>query len=293
MPFAIGRSATSRLVLRVGVFTRFSRSVGLQAAAAIPRIQTPSLRIRKAPAFRGFASAGQPTTATTTRGTKSAAKKKPTKKTAKKPAEGKKAASKPKSQPKPRPAKKPTPEQKAKEKARKEIRALKEAALFHEPKKLPASAYVVYMVRRFKNGAVQDFQDMKNIGQEFKALPEYEVKELESLALQNAAENKAIYKKWVESYSPEQIRAANRARRRLKKKYNIPASIKTIVRIRDERPTRRPLAPYMLYLKSRWASGDFAGVDPREASRRIGAAWRGLTDAERQPYVDQWRSARP
>ncbi len=48
----------------------------------------------------------------------------------------------------------------------------------------------------------------------------------------------------------------------------------------DERAPKRPNAPYIVFSKERWASGDFKNLRVAEASRLIGAEWKALSADE-------------
>lgn len=94
--------------------------------------------------------------------------------------------------------------------------------------------------------------------------------------------NDVAYKAWVETHTPQAIYDANLARKQLKRKYDFPkASLKLI---RDERVPKQPPNAFALFVKARWASGEYSTKnDPITAiTSKITNEWKGLSEAERQ-----------
>ncbi|KAI8965985.1 hypothetical protein F5Y11DRAFT_235800 [Daldinia sp. FL1419] len=175
-----------------------------------------------------------------------------------------------------------------------EKKELKKTALYGEPKHLPERPWTVYIYEQTKDKNVQPPElrtIMKGISEAFKAMSASERQRLESICDQNKAKNEAAYTSWVETYTPSQIQAANRARQTLKKKYGFPpkANLKLI---RDKRIPKRPSNPYSLFTKARWASGDFTGHRFGEAAREISREWLRMSDVERHAYEDLGKAAR-
>lgn len=100
---------------------------------------------------------------------------------------------------------------------------------------------------------------------------------------QKANENKAInniaFKKWVETHTPEQIRDANNARSALKRKLGKNHAYPLIT---DTRLPKRALSPYLFFVKDRFASGDFKGINVIEASKLIATEWKSLPAGQRK-----------
>lgn len=88
----------------------------------------------------------------------------------------------------------------------------------------------------------------------------------------------AAHKAWVESHTPEEIAEANRARHRLKKKFQAS----TRRPIHDDRQPKRALSAYIMFSKSRWQSGDFAGHPTGETAKALGDEWKDMSAAERK-----------
>ncbi|KDN71141.1 putative HMG box protein [Colletotrichum sublineola] len=161
-----------------------------------------------------------------------------------------KAATEPKEKKKPGPTKRVkvlTPE----EKEKLDVRKWKKLALLPDPKRLPTNKWMVYV-------------------------------RLQEKADENKLINNANYKAWVESHTPQAVAQANLARLHLRKARGraIPAPI------RDDRQPTRPPNAYMLFVKSRWASGDFADLPLLEASSRIGEEWKGLSESRKGTFRD-------
>ncbi|KAH0544056.1 hypothetical protein FGG08_001674 [Glutinoglossum americanum] len=241
--------------------------------------------------------------ATTTSDPKSPASKitRTTRKTVtKKPTKSKRSPAKPRAAPKkkvasrkkkvaarPKPVKrKLTPEQKekAKEKAkakkeRETVLALKKLVL-EKPKTLPRSAYMVV----FAEFAAKGPAGVKEATAKYKSLTKEELVHYEHIANQNKATNEAIYKKWVESYTPEQIRSANKARASLRRRS--PGGRGRFPKLKDERQVPKPPTSFLLFAKERSASGDYKHLKPTETGRLLGKQWRELPEHEKKKYND-------
>lgn len=218
---------------------------------------------------RGFATQGRPPK-------KAAAKKTTAKKAA--PKKKKKVVAKPK----PKKVKKVvSPE----EKERLEKRELKTIALLNEPTRLPDSAWLVFAAQRLKSQKMEAGafgSTMKTLGEDFRALYESELQSYQETAEKNKLTNNAEYKAWVESHTPGAIHDANKARSRLKRVYKQP--IKGL--IQDDRQPKRGVSAYLLFVKARWATEDFAGKKAPEAAKILSAEWKSLGASERQAYLD-------
>lgn len=174
----------------------------------------------------------------------------------------------------------PTPEEKAKA----EVRELKARALLkEEPKKVPDTAWKVYVSQELKGASVgQDLAgSTKAVSEKFKNLSSSELETLQSTADTNRASNASHYKIWVETYTPAQVRDANLARAALGRKTD-----KTHRKISDERVPRRPSSAYSLFVKERWAAGGLEGAATK-ASAELAREWRTLPDEEKKVYTDE------
>jgi hypothetical protein len=68
---------------------------------------------------------------------------------------------------------------------------------------------------------------------------------------------------------------------RLKNTYKASGKGKIV----DERLPKQAVSAYVLFSKSRWQSGNFAGQRPADAAKTIADEWKALSDAERQVRV--------
>ncbi|KAH0564740.1 hypothetical protein GP486_001868 [Trichoglossum hirsutum] len=177
-----------------------------------------------------------------------------------------------------------SPEQKAKAKAKKEretVRELKRLAL-EKPKILPRSAWLAVnaeFAAKGKSGTTE-------AATKYKSLTREEREHYENVAKENRASNEAIYKKWLESHTPEQIYAANKARASLRRRS--PGN-RVYPKLKDERQIPRPLTSFMLFAKEQRASGDMGHLKATEVGALIGKQWRELPEDEkkvRHKYTD-------
>lgn len=107
--------------------------------------------------------------------------------------------------------------------------------------------------------------------------------QLNHRANQNKEANAITYKKWVETYTPEQIRLANNARYALKRRAAKSMVEKTkFSPISDSRQIKRPLQPYLQFVQERFKSGDFQGITLKDAGGRLGSEWKALSSSEKQ-----------
>lgn len=88
------------------------------------------------------------------------------------------------------------------------------------------------------------------------------------------------------SYTPEQIRQANNARKQLKRKSKTATGKKSSGRglspIRDERQIKRPNSAYFKFGIERRESGDFKGIPLGEAAKLITKEWNELGAGEKK-----------
>ncbi|KAK6067612.1 HMG box protein [Seiridium cupressi] len=184
-----------------------------------------------------------------------------------------------------KPKRKPTPE----ERDKLQLKELKKTSLYlEEPKNAaPAKAYLVFMQQHIKGQKfgtrAGTFDRYKELGAEWKNLPSSEAAQFKRAAEENKLNNAALHKAWIERHTPAQIRDANLARHLLKRKFNYP-KLKRL--IKDDRQPSGPLQAYTYYTKARWASGDFANMGVVEAAKLVGAEWKGLSDSEKEPYLE-------
>lgn len=103
---------------------------------------------------------------------------------------------------------------------------------------------------------------------------------LQSTAGENKLSNHATYRSWVESHPAAAVAEANKARSRLARVYKVPKG--GAKPIHDERLPKAPSSAFILFTKSRWAAGEFAGVSIKDASQTLGREWKELSDEARK-----------
>lgn len=168
------------------------------------------------------------------------------------------------------------------------LKALKEAAL-EIPKAKPYTAWTVLVseLAKGKTG-VTATATTSAAASKYKSLNPSELESYNHIATQNEVDNAAAYKKWVESYTPDQIRLANNARRALRSL--VADGVKNIKHyrpIKDERQPKRASTPISLFLKDRWESGDFKGIKIVDAGKLISKEWEALSASEKKTYTDR------
>ncbi|PVH87230.1 hypothetical protein DL98DRAFT_510091 [Cadophora sp. DSE1049] len=292
---SIGRASVRRVVARGPQSTNRT----LQGLWQIQRVDTiqnadnASTRPQFSFSQRSYATATK--TATKPKASKTTTTKPRTKKIAKKPV--KKAVKKPvkKKAVAKKPVKKPKKVLSEAHKLRIEtskrvekLKALKEAAL-EAPKSKPNTAWTVIISELSKeNAGVAAIATTPLAASKYKSLSASELESYNRIATQNEADNNAAYKKWVESYTPDQIRIANNARRALRLLVTKGAkNIKHYRPIKDERQPKRASTPMAVFLKDRWDSGDFKGIKLPDAGRLISKEWEALSASDRQAYTDR------
>ncbi|KAH6660168.1 hypothetical protein BKA67DRAFT_42495 [Truncatella angustata] len=300
---SIGRAAVRRLTSKP-VPTSFvlSRTVAEQNSLA-----SLASSFAKSCALRTFAttSAGTQTeqpvgvgrgrpkkTATTTPATTSTKASPKPKAKAAKPKKKKKVVAKKPTKPKSagRPKKPLTQEQKDQLK----LKEYKQKALFQEePRKgLPTQPWNLFLAEQLSGQKYDGAQDVKSrfteVVAKFKALSSSELEQLRTTSEENKLKNAATYKAWVESIPLARIVEANNARTRLKSKFNYPKHNKML--IKDDRIVKRLLSSFTYFTKARWASGEFSGKVSSSVAKDLGAEWRSLSEAEKQPYIELARA---
>ena len=98
------------------------------------------------------------------------------------------------------------------------------------------------------------------------------------MANENKGKNEEVYKRWVQSLPAADVKRANLAGRRL-----VTLGAKTrYFKLRDGRQPKGPRTAYILFLKDRYASADFAGVKLADAAKLIAREFRELAPWQKQ-----------
>ncbi|KAK8168698.1 hypothetical protein BKA80DRAFT_64064 [Phyllosticta citrichinensis] len=219
--------------------------------------------------------------------TSKTAAKKPVKKAVKKPVKKpvkKTAAKKPvkKAAPKRKPLTERQKLLKEKAKVRENIAQLKVAAL-EEPKRLPTNAWAIYLGDFYTNmpqGHGEKVTEViKKASTEFKTLPSAELERFQKQAAENSQRNHEVYKKFVNSYTPQQIYEANKARLTLKKKLAVYKKNK----LHDDRLVKAPKGSFVYFFMEK--RGSVEGTSAEKA-KQVGQEWRALSAAQKQKYED-------
>lgn len=87
-----------------------------------------------------------------------------------------------------------------------------------------------------------------------------------------------MFKKWLGTHTPDQIRLANNARTQLKRKYKKHG----LAPIPDSRLPKRPIIARSFFLKDRYATGELKGIPFGDAAKLIAREWTALSASERK-----------
>ncbi|TLS29470.1 hypothetical protein PpBr36_00185 [Pyricularia pennisetigena] len=261
--------------MRAGALASGSRVV-LGANAAASRLVLAARPMATA--------AAKKSTSTTTRRAASAEKSASKKAAAKPKAKAvKKTPEKARKQPK-------SPEQQQAAKERAEKKKLIEAGLFTEPATEPTTPTRVFAkqwcAKPRTPGTTTKFREMHAA---FKNLSPAELQEYEEIAAKNKLANEVAYKAWVQSHTPAQIKAANKARSRLARVFKMKSVKKTLLArgIKDHRIPIAPLTAYMIFVQSKMKAASVTSpTDARQNISEAASEWKNLSATERKVYED-------
>ncbi|KFY73653.1 hypothetical protein V499_06275 [Pseudogymnoascus sp. VKM F-103] len=175
-------------------------------------------------------------------------------------------------------------ERKVVEDGKAKIRELK-AKVLTPPKQLPATAWTVLNSESIsQNPGLPLAELVKDAAARYKTLDTSTRETYNQKANANKASNDASYEAWVASLSPQQIYDSNHAQQRLKHLGLIRPG--KHLKIDDPRIPKRPLPAYILFVKERYASGDFKGISPVEAAKVLAQEFKALSESEKKLYED-------
>ncbi|KAL2400055.1 hypothetical protein ABEF93_004886 [Exophiala dermatitidis] len=172
------------------------------------------------------------------------------------------------------------------QKQRQEQKDLRATALLDQPKQLPQTAYTLVVVEEAKKGG-----DVKSnaasASARYRSLSPEEREEYNHQANLNKEKNEQAYKRWVQGFTPLQIKQANNARRQLAKKAKEAGKKTKFQRLKDDRTVKAPRNAYSFFFTERHRSGDLKGLSVGESGKLIGREWKNLSPAEKKPYEDK------
>ncbi|RAL11551.1 HMG-box domain-containing protein [Aspergillus homomorphus CBS 101889] len=183
---------------------------------------------------------------------------------------------------------KPLSEEQKKKALRKEIRQTKELCLTPPPM-LPQTAFGV--ARKVMSETVQkERRDLRGIYinleaiQRARNLTAEEEEGFARTAEENKAKNEEAMAKWIKSYTPTQIRDANKARRRLARLTGKKGT-KHTMQLEDPRLVSRPLVPFAQFVKTQMQEDlGLASLPIKDRMRRIAESWKSVTPEEKEVY---------
>ncbi|CZT16636.1 uncharacterized protein RCC_02471 [Ramularia collo-cygni] len=172
---------------------------------------------------------------------------------------------------------------------------LKKLAL-DPPSRYKPSAYTCFTSEKIKaSGSLTDEDGrkhalgdrMRSVAAEWKALGPADIEHYNHIARLKTEAANAAYKRYVESYTPEQIRQANAARKQLNKKNPTKAGKGLKYReIQDERIVTRPRNSFILFALSRLPSADFKNILAKDRMQLIGKEWNALSADEKAKFEE-------
>ncbi len=106
---------------------------------------------------------------------------------------------------------------------------------------------------------------------------------LNIVANENRAKNDAAYRRWLQSYTPLQIKEANNARDQLKRNAKAAGKPATkLQHLKDDRLVKQPANPYAMFVQDRVASGDLRGMQVSEYGRLLGREFKEMSASEKK-----------
>ncbi|RDA83575.1 hypothetical protein CP532_4763 [Ophiocordyceps camponoti-leonardi (nom. inval.)] len=253
---------------------------------------TATATVKKEPATKKASTTTKKATASTSSSSsstnKAKAKAKPAAAKKKAPAKAKKAAAAPKKKKKAAPAKKKkkptrkpvkplTPEQKERIK----LRYLKMVSLWKGPNTRAPQPWSLYIADSMSNTSEAGSRNKFNeLYARYSRLSAAERQSLEARAAANREWNKREASRWIKSYPIEVIYLANIARRRL-----IRITKKARQYIHDDRQPKRPAGALARFIHDRYDKN--RGARQPDIMRALVGDWKGMSEAERKPWVDQ------
>ena len=108
---------------------------------------------------------------------------------------------------------------------------------------------------------------------------------LNQTANENKSKNQAAHNRWLQSYTPLQIKEANNARDQLKRDAKAAGKSKAIARynhIKDDRLVKQPANPYAMFVQDRVASGDLNGMQVKEYGSLLGREFKELSATQKK-----------
>ncbi|OJK00445.1 hypothetical protein ASPACDRAFT_60272 [Aspergillus aculeatus ATCC 16872] len=191
---------------------------------------------------------------------------------------------------KPREKKPLTPEQEEKLTLREKKKQIKECkALCLTPPQLhPTTVYAVARAEAGKqiskeNLHMKGIYMINELQERISSLRSEQSEEYARIAEENKKLNEKIMADWIKTFTPAQIRDANKARRKLVKLTGKRQS--KLALIDDPRLVARPLHPYAHFTKTRiHEDPHIASLPMSERSPRLSAEWKALAPEERKAY---------
>ncbi|KAL1604566.1 hypothetical protein SLS59_003761 [Nothophoma quercina] len=228
-------------------------------------------------AVKTKAAAGKSVKKTTTT-KKAPAKKKAAPKKAKKKAAPKK------------PARKPKKVLTDEEKEKKALTQLRKLALKEPVSRNQLSAFNVYLAEKVKESDQKSTETLAAVAKTYKDITAAERERLNHKTAEVNEARLAEYNAWVKTYTPDEIRIANNARRALKRKLKDTrksnAQPKHTAIIVDDRQVLGRKSAWTFFFSERQQSSDMKGISVPEKAKLISSEWKELSADEKKRFDD-------
>ncbi|KAF7195554.1 hypothetical protein HII31_03148 [Pseudocercospora fuligena] len=166
------------------------------------------------------------------------------------------------------------------------LQELKKTALDPPKQRAAGNAYITFFAEKARGHLASENDKLteraKAIAAEWKNISAADREHYNHLTHTKNEEQQATFKRWIESYTPDQIRKANEARAQLRKK--LPSQKNKWAKISDERVPKKPANSFALFNTNRQSSGDFQGIKLGEAAKLIAQEWKALSSSEKEKY---------
>ncbi|EXJ85243.1 hypothetical protein A1O3_05918 [Capronia epimyces CBS 606.96] len=192
----------------------------------------------------------------------------------------KKAKKKAASKPKPK-GRKPLSKTAILQRQRQESADLRAKALLQEPKQLPQTAFILVFVEEAKKGGDAKANAV-SASARYRSLSPEEREQYNHQANLNKEKNIEAYKKWVQTFTPLEIKNANSARKQLAKKAKEAGKKTKFQSIKDDRTVKAPQNGYSFFFTDRHLSGDLKGLPVAESGKLVGREWKALSPSEKK-----------
>ncbi|KAF2857979.1 hypothetical protein K470DRAFT_260260 [Piedraia hortae CBS 480.64] len=180
-----------------------------------------------------------------------------------------------------------SPERLAEYKAQRKGIELKKLALSPPTRPYSFNSYTMFIKENFQKlqAGLADSEPKSKVfsklAEQWNSLSSAEAGEYETSAATHRDKLASEYQAWVHKHTPEEIAKANNARMALRRRAakSHAKRFGKWPRIIDDRHVKKPATGYALFVKDRFASGDFKDTSFKDASQQIAKEYQALDQA--------------